>query len=56
MADRTRLQVEITREVAEEWTRDGRMRVPPDDTSSDNDVAFWAEVDRRLAERMSKDA
>ena len=55
MADDTPVHAEIIREVAEEWTRDGRMHVPPDDTSSDDDVAFWAEVDRRLAERLSKD-
>lgn len=55
MADETPLYVEITREVAEEWTRDGRMHVPPDDTTFDDDLAFWAEVDRRLTERLTKD-
>jgi hypothetical protein len=48
MAEENRL-TRITREVADEWTADGRMHLPPDDTSGDDDLAFWAEVDRRMA-------
>jgi hypothetical protein len=40
---------EVVRVVAEEWARDGRLHVPPDDCSKDDDLAFWNEVERRLA-------
>lgn len=36
------------REVSEEWTRDGRLRVHPDDTSGNDELAFWAEVEARV--------
>lgn len=39
----------ITAEVAEEWMKDGKLHVPPDDTEDDDDAAFFAEVERRLA-------
>jgi hypothetical protein len=56
MDDQRRLYLVITREVADEWTRDGRMHLPPDDTSGDDDLAFWNEVDRRGAERAGTSA
>jgi len=50
--ERWNLLSKIVRELAGEWTADGRMHVPPDDTSGDDDGAFWDEVDRRVTERL----
>ena len=52
MNDRSRLMTEAAREVSEEWTADGRMHLPPDDTRGDDDVGFWDEVERRVAKRL----
>jgi len=35
--------------VYDEWVAAGKIHDPPDDTSGDDDLAFWAEVDRRMA-------
>ena len=43
------LRTRIVVEVAEQWRREGRLHVPPDDASPDDELAFWAEVDRRIA-------
>lgn len=43
-------RTKVVQEVSEEWMDAGRLHVPPDDTSGDEELAFWAEVDRRLAE------
>jgi hypothetical protein len=36
--------------VHDEWLRRGRLHLPPDDTTRDDDIAFWQEVNRRLRE------
>lgn len=42
---------QVARQVADEWSRSGRLAVPPDAQGDDgDDLAFWQEVDRRLAE------
>ncbi|MDX6476713.1 MAG: hypothetical protein QOH95_2224 [Gaiellaceae bacterium] len=43
-------RLRIVSEVHDEFVEQGRMHVPPDDTSRDDDIAFWAEVKRRLRE------
>src|SRR5436305_14984108 len=40
----------IVSEVHDEFVEQGRMHVPPDDTSHDGDIAFWDEVKQRLRE------
>jgi hypothetical protein len=45
----TDIRTRIVRQVAEEWTREGRLHVPPDETEGDSELEFWSEVDRRLA-------
>ena len=48
-----------TRECADEWMARGQMHIPPDDTSHDDDLAFWRAVDDRaeeLARRETRDA
>jgi hypothetical protein len=30
------------------------MHLPPDDMRGDDDVAFWDEVDRRVAQRLEQ--
>jgi hypothetical protein len=30
------------------------MHLPPDDTSGDDDAAFWDEVERRVAQRVEQ--
>jgi hypothetical protein len=41
---------QITRQVADEWAADGKLTVPPDADSTDED-AFWTEVQRRFDEQ-----
>lgn len=41
-------QTRIVRQVAEEWMAEGRLSLPGDETDED-EQAFWAEVERRLA-------
>jgi hypothetical protein len=52
--ERARLVTQVVREVSQEWTADGRMHLPPDDTTDDDDLAFWAEVDRRVENRLER--
>jgi len=34
--------------VSERWVREGRLSLPPDDPSGDDDLKFWAEVEQAL--------
>lgn len=43
------------REVSDEWTADGRLHLPPDDISQDDDLAFWRAVEVRMAEHALRD-
>lgn len=45
---------EIISETRDEFAGRGLMHDPPDDTSGDTDVAFWDEVERRLAAEAAK--
>jgi hypothetical protein len=49
-----RLHLAVVREVSDEWVADGRVSVPPDDTSGDDDGAFCDEVERRFNERIAE--
>jgi hypothetical protein len=40
----------IVREVADEWSADGRLSDPADGIEDDQDEEFWAEVRRRMVE------
>jgi tRNA nucleotidyltransferase (CCA-adding enzyme) len=40
---------DVVRDTWEEWVRAGRLHVPPDDITGDDDLAFWDEVEGRLA-------
>jgi hypothetical protein len=40
---------DVVRDTWEEWVRAGRLHVPPDDITGDDDLAFWNEVEQRLA-------
>lgn len=39
----------IVGSVYDEWVAAGKLHDPPDETSGDDDLGFWAEVDRRMA-------
>ena len=41
---------QIVSEVHAEWTAAGKLHDPPDDTSHDDDLGFWNEVQRRQRE------
>jgi hypothetical protein len=40
---------QIVQEVHADFVQRGLAHVPPDDTSEDDELAFWAEVDLRRA-------
>lgn len=41
---------QITAQVYDERVREGRpLTVPPDELNDEADMAFWAEVERRIA-------
>ena len=42
---------QIIAEVYDEFAKAGRVHDPADGIEGDDDVALWAEVDRRLRER-----
>lgn len=39
----------IIAQVHDEWVAAGNLHDPPDDTSADDDLGFWAEVESRLS-------
>lgn len=49
-ADDSELRGRITREVSMEWLKARKLHVPPDDTSGDDDMAYFDEIERRIKE------